>query len=244
VTQREEGFTPKHDGFAFKNLFKGSPLPAAIRDASTGPLAAVRSGLDAAMGLPSEFGLCGGMVLAAADHYLAQVPVPDDAKAPEPGSQLYEYLYQRQADSMGELGVVALKFWRWMKLPDRSETGESTAHLTGEELPAITERLKARQLVPIGLVLVSEKDGGHLWENHQVLGYGIREGEKGSVDLLIYDPNFPQDDKVVIRVTPVAHKQRKSGREFECRRITGKGTTKIVRGFFALPYEPMVPPRA
>src|SRR3954462_5939222 len=75
--QRAEGFTPRHDGFGFRNIFRGSPLPASVRDADSGPLRAIKLGLGSGLGLPSEFGLCGGMSIAAADYYLAKVPVPD-----------------------------------------------------------------------------------------------------------------------------------------------------------------------
>src|SRR5204863_294830 len=89
-------------------------------------------GLGAGLGLPREYGLCGGMSLAAADFYLANKPVPDFTKPPAQGTPLYEYMYQRQADSMGPLGVMALKFWGWMRLPDHSEKGECTQKLTAQ----------------------------------------------------------------------------------------------------------------
>ncbi len=255
VTQRAEGFIPNKHGYGFRNTFKGSPLPAVLRGASAGPMRAVGLELDSGLGLPSEFGLCGGMSLAAADFYLAKRPVPDLTKPPEQGTPLYEYLYQRQADSMGPLGVMALKFWTWMKLPDHSDTGDCTQKLTAGELPSIVKRLKARQLVPIGLVLTNSKDG-KLWENHQILGYGVKECEHGVVELLVYDPNYPRDDKVVIRVTPVtkeapatstdASKEDKAKApaptEYTCQRVTGKGLTKKVRGLFSMPYEPKTPP--
>jgi len=264
VTQRaDDGFAPSKTGFAFRNVFTGSPLPASLRGASSSAVKSVAQGLGAGLGLPHEYGLCGGMSLAAADFYLANKPVPDLSKPPQQGTPLYEYLYKRQADSMGPLGVMALKFWSWMKLPDHSDTGECTQKLTAQELPGIITRLKARQLVPVGLVLTREGNG-RLWENHQILAFGVQENAGGVIDLQIYDPNFPHDDKVVIRITPIdgdassndgAHKadekpapaaansQPKSApSEYQCQRISGKGLTKKVRGLFAMPYEPKTPP--
>jgi hypothetical protein len=258
VTQRAEGFAPSRHGFGFKNIFKGSPLPPSLRGASSGALKAVGDGL----GLPREFGLCGGMSLAAADFYLADRKAPDLSKPPEQGTPLYEYLYERQADSMGPMGVMALKFWTWMKLPDHSDTGQCTQKLTAAELPGIISRLKARQLAPVGLVLSSSTEG-KLWENHQILGYGVKEKDGGVIDLLVYDPNFPGDDHVVIRLTPVeeakapepkkdaeAKKDEKPVKapasaptEYTCQRISGKGIVKRVRGVFAMPYEPKAPPK-
>jgi hypothetical protein len=143
-----------------------------------------------------------------------------------------------------------------MKLPDHSDSGESTQKLTAQEIPGIIARLKARQLVPIGLVLTSEGKG-RLWENHQILGYGVQENAQGVIDLQVYDPNFPRDDKVVIRLTPIASDAAPKGEkppaakgprpdsatgEYHCQRISGKGLTKKVRGVFAMPYEPRTPP--
>lgn len=238
TTQRTEGFLPSRDGFVFRNKFTGSPLPAALRNAESGPLKAVKSGIGD--GLPTEYGLCGGMSLASADFYLSKRAMPEDGKAPAQGTDLYEYLYQRQTDSMGSLGVMALKFWRWMNLPDRSPAGESTAALSAKELPVLVKRLKARQLVPVGLVYTSADAGGKLWENHQVLAYGVAEKAGGVVELKIYDPNFPKDDACVVRVEPMG-KDVSSLKEVKAERVTGKGASKKVRGFFAMPYEPRVP---
>ena len=70
ITQRPDGFLPSKHGFEFRNVFRGSPLPALLRNAESGPLRAMRAGVDA--GLPTEYGLCGGMSLAAADFYLSR----------------------------------------------------------------------------------------------------------------------------------------------------------------------------
>jgi hypothetical protein len=263
VTQRAEGFVPNKHGFAFRNIFKGSPLPAALRGASSGPMRAVGNELNSGLGLPTEFGLCGGMSLAAADFYLAKRPVPDLSKPPEQGTPLYEYIYQRQADSMGPLGIMALKFWTWTRLPDHSDTGDCTQKLTAAELPGIVKRLKTRQLVPIGLVLTNGNDG-KLWQNHQILCYGVKECDRGVIELQVYDPNYPKDDKVVIKVTPVTMEAKADAKttestndsapsnaakpadpaptEYQCQRISGKGLVKKVRGLFSMPYEPKTPP--
>lgn len=241
AVQRAEGFLPSRDGFVFKNTFQGSPLPAMLRNAESGPLRAVRTSLSSG-GLPKEYGLCGGMSLSAADFYLSKSAPKDAVKAPAQGTELYEYLYTRQTDSMGQMGVMALKFWRWMSLPDRSQAGESTAKLSAQELPAIVTRLKARQLVPIGLVYVSQEGGGKIWENHQVLGYGLTERDGGVVEFKIYDPNFPKDDACIVRVKPLGKGARPT--EVVADRITGTGKVKKVRGFFGMPYEPRVPPKS
>jgi hypothetical protein len=240
TTQRPDGFLPSKHGFEFRNVFHGSPLPAILRNAESGPIRAMRGSVDA--NLPSEFGLCGGMSLAAADFYLSRSAADQTKAAPEQNTPLYEYLYQRQTDSMGQLGVMALKFWKWMSLPDRSKSGESVARLSATELPAIVNRLKARQLVPVGLVYTSQAENGRIWENHQVLAYGVTEQADGVIDLRIYDPNFPKDDECVVRVTPIGKSDKPT--EVTADRINGKGATKKVRGFFAMPYQPRIPPKS
>jgi hypothetical protein len=236
AVQRAEGFVPSRDGLGFRNVFKGSPLPAALRDAESGPLRALRAGIGTGLGLPAEFGLCGGMSLTAADYYLAGRTLPDADSPPEQGSPLYEYIYSRQTDSMGQMGAMALKFWRWMNLPDRASRGDSTSKLTALEFPEIVERLRARELVPIGLVLTSTQARGKLWENHQVLAFGLSELEEGNYELAVYDPNFPGDDTVLIKV-----RKREDG-TLSCNRSSRKGTTKV-RGLFPMPFQPKVPPR-
>jgi hypothetical protein len=77
------------------------------------------------------------MSAAAADYFLARMPVPTDSKAPARGSSLYTYLYSRQAASLGPMGAMALKYGEWMKLSD----GE-VARRTLDELPRILEMVE------------------------------------------------------------------------------------------------------
>ncbi len=236
TVQRKDGFRPSRDGFSFRNTFKGSPLPAMVRNAQSGPLKMFKDRVGG--GLPTEFGLCGGMSLAAADFYLCKALPKERATPPATGSTLYEYLYQRQTDSMGTLGVMAVKFWKWMNLPELADTGEGTAQLSAAEFKGVLKRLQRRELVPIGLVYTSASEGGRLWENHQVLGYGVVEKRKGVYDVQLYDPNFPRDDRCVLRVTELPDEVPAAVRAV---RINGKGGVKKVRGFFAMPYQPRIP---
>ena len=175
------------------------------------------------LGLPNRYGLCGGMSAAAADYFLARMPVPTDSKAPARGSALYTYLYSRQAASLGPMGAMALKYGEWMKLSD----GE-VARRTLDELPRIVEMVERGEVVVLGLVL--EGAGGAPWDNHQVLAYGVvRRG--GGTDVKVYDPNYPKADDVVIRVMDDGRAAR-----------MGPGTRgRTVRGVFRMPYEPAVP---
>lgn len=247
-TARTNTFLPSTHGFRFVNHFEGSPLPAALRDPSS-PLGAILGG-PAGRNIPATFGLCGGMSLTAADHYLAGVPMPAVTSPPAPGTPLYEHLYQRQVESLGDSGVMALAFWKWMNLPDGVDdtdpeiAPQSAADLTMEELAGITARLRRGEIVPLGLVLVRSRSNarapmsraGQLWNNHQVIAYARPQSSHSSFSLRIYDPNFPNDDHVTIRIdipsgmtSPVFTRR------------TGNGRTTRVRGIFPMPYTPSRP---
>jgi len=238
-------FDPKVHGFGCQNSFEGSPLPPVLRGTASQTVRAITKGVELELGLPQRFGLCGGMSLAAADYFLAGRTVPFVTAPPAQDTPLYDYFYQRQTDSMGQFGVMALKFLRWMDLPDTTENGESTASLTALELPAVLARIRDGHLVPLGLVLKSTQSG-RLWENHQVLAFGCDELPGGVVEVSVYDPNFPGNDKVVLRVTPVEKVATVVGGDTRfqvmCEREAGKGRLTKVRGFFVMPYTYRSPP--
>jgi hypothetical protein len=222
-------FDPAVHGFACPNRYEGSPLPPTLRG----------------MGgenefIPREFGLCGGMSLAAADFFLSRVPVPGDTDPPASGTALYDYFYQRQVDSLGGLGVMSMKFLKWMSLPDESATEDSAGGLTADELPSIVSRLKAGQLVPIGLVYQSVGTG-KLWDNHQVLAFAVDEAPDLTL-LRVYDPNYPKDGKVVLQVTTRTMTEGDASKTIaRSLLVTGNGRKKTVRGLFAMPYSPKEP---
>ena len=118
-------FRPSQHGFAFTNDFKGDAL----------------GGMGASLGMPSRFGLCGGMSFAAADYYLAAKAVPPDTRPPVQGTSLYNYIYARQAASNGFLGSMGIKFVEWMQLPD-----DEVRRRTADELPAIAAALEGERL--------------------------------------------------------------------------------------------------
>ena len=224
-------FLPSNHGFRFRNAFIGTPLPPALRGL----------GIERQMRVPSRYGLCGGMSLAAADYFLADAAIPDAVSVPEEGTPLYGYIYRRQTDSLGPLAIMATKFVRWMQLPDSAAEGDSTASLTAKELPAVLSRLGKGELVPLGLVYA--KSGGRsndkAWENHQVLAYRASPAAEGTgYDFFIYDPNYPGHDGVVIRVRPLPN----DGDGVACTLRTGPGRERTVRGLFPMPYTRAVPP--
>ncbi len=236
-------FRVARHGFAFRNSFNGSPLPTSLREATSGWEKTLKGVIDQNFDLPKNFGLCGGMCMAAADFFHAGLAVPNIDKPPEAGTPLYEYLYQRQVESWGTGSIYAIKFLRWMRLPDAG--ADSPSERSVAEIKTIATKVSAGELVPIGLVLVRHaeeqaKIAGKPWENHQVLcwKFEAREGGRG-VDLHVYDPNFPNDEGVVIRVSNATSDGKKPAPDtpVTLSRLTSTGKATAVRGVFAMPYE-------
>ena len=133
------------------------------------------------------------MSAAAADFFLAGLPVPDGATPPEPGTPLHDYLARRQADSFGAVGEVALRFAAWSALRDDGPFGGRAR--TRSELRGIRARLDRGEPAVLGLVTVSIAESVALWSNHQVLAFAL-EADDGREAIRVYDPNYPGRDDV------------------------------------------------
>lgn len=226
-------------GFAFVNSFKGSPLP--------GPFAA----LGGLVGAPASFGLCGGMSFAAADFFLAQRPIPSTSSIPMRGQPLYDYIYQRQTDSLGPSIELAADFSRWMDLPDQGLS--SAGAFTLGELPPMIDRLARGEPVVLGLVLTDSRTSREPWHNHQVLAMrAVFDDEPargvGGCRFEIYDPNYPAADAARIEIRLAVHGIDRVGHDSSpvlgarCRRVVPGFRERAVRGVFDMPYAPRVPP--
>jgi hypothetical protein len=196
----------------------------------------------------TSYGLCGGMSCAVYDFLLSARRIPLVTTAPAQGSVLHRYLYRRQVDTFGALGEYIAKFAQWMVLPDDTILG--TQKRTYDEFEEIRAKLDDGNAVVLGLVYVSSGDASKIWENHQVLAYGYSEISDTTMDINIYDPNYPQQNDVAIRVervsvgttfVPGVPPRKRTVLGFRCiQKITNR--EKNVRGFFAMPYVPVVPP--
>ncbi len=240
-TGAREPFLPSRNGFAFRNSFRGSPLPV--------DLGALGSALSRSLGLPERFGLCGGMCFAAHDDYLAGRTPPSDRTPPSQGTALYDRLYARQADSLGPGLVLGARFVQWMTLDDDGPTGVRARTLA--ELSPILAKLGRPELVHLGLVFVSVRETREPWHNHQVLAFAA-EPEAGGGGLLIrvYDPNYPGRDDVALRMRLVCVERPdplRIGLAFHALGELGVETSLIatdgtvfrgVRGVFEMPYSP------
>ncbi|HEY9905320.1 MAG TPA: hypothetical protein V6D43_23310 [Candidatus Sericytochromatia bacterium] len=228
-------FKPSLHGFKFVNNFSGYPLPVSIPN------------LPHLSTVERAYGLCGGMSCAVYDFLLASRTIPSDTTAPAQGSALQQYLYRRQVDTFGALGEYIAKFAQWMVLPDDTILG--TQKRTYDEFEEIRAKLDDGNAVVLGLVYVSGSNNLEIWNNHQVLAYGYSEASATTIDINIYDPNYPQRDDVAIRVervpvgttfVPGVPPRKRTVLGFKCMQRVPEGN-KDLRGFFAMPYVPVIP---
>ncbi len=229
-------FKPALHGFKFVNNFSGYPLPFSVPN------------LPQLSTVEKSYGLCGGMSSAVYDFLLAGRSIPDDMTAPKQGSILHHYLYRRQVDTFGAFGEYIAKFAQWMVLPDDTILG--TQKRTYDEFEEIRAKLDDGNAVVLGLVYVSGSDNLAIWKNHQVLAYGYSEISATTIDINIYDPNYPENDDVVIRVervpvgttfVPGVPPRKRTVLGFSCMENVAN-FNKSIRGFFAMPYVPVEPP--
>lgn len=229
-------FAPSKHGFNFTNSFSGSPLP--------GALGSIAPGIG-----PSHFGLCGGMSTAAADYYLAQRTPPTRPKPPLKGDWLFDYLQQRQVDSLGSAYAMVPVFAGWMHAPDNGWLG--VRHATATTIGAIVSTLVESKPVVLGLVRIAGGKGKPIWENHQVLATRAEKSDEGVVTLHIYDPNYPKHDDVVITCTPTVIgaldlpgvvPTRVPILGYTCQQTVGARKVSNIRGLFAMPFGAKDPP--
>ena len=86
-----------------------------------------------------------------------------------------------------------------------------------------------------------------------MLAYGYQERPNGGLDVLIYDPNHPQRDDVVVRCERVIVGSARPGNGegppvtlmgLRGEQRVGGRKKRDVRGFFEMPYVAVVPPQA
>lgn len=208
-------------GFGFTNQFSD---PFVLKT----PLGRVSLGQNA--------GLCGGMTFATLDYYSAGRAAPDAL------GNLFEYLCERQQDSLDLPGGV-YRYMNWQTAADNSQMmfgwrvreGISYATLT-TEWPRVRALLDAGFLAPLGLIKTDSPNPKALSENHQVLAYGYDlSPEAELLKIRVCDPNYPRDGSITLRLG--------TGNPDFYRPILHSAESKPIRGFFLSSYvTPKVPP--
>lgn len=212
------GFRPSVHGFPFPNCW---PAGMPVLEIPT-PIGRLPIG-------DASGGVCGGMIFAAADYFLAQMPRPA-----EPTHDLFKFFCRRLLDSW-HLPFGMLKYYDWQRRPmvDRIWSGvlitEGSMGLTRRvEWPKVKAVLDAGNLAPLGLVQAGSWNPRHLGRHHQTLAYDYQSQATNTV-IRIYDPNYPNRDDATLTLTaedqPIIHS------------IDGP----TVRGFFLTEYSPTSP---
>jgi hypothetical protein len=87
---------------------------------------------------------------------------------------------------------------------------------------------------------MSGRDSLKIWRNHQVLAYSYSDISATTIDINIYDPNYPQRDDVIIQMErvpvgttliPGVPPRKRTVLGFKCCQKIGDREKKV-RGFF------------
>jgi hypothetical protein len=202
----------------------------------------------------ASHGVCGGMVYAALDLFLAQprLKVPPDRIPPPADSPITQYVLRRLLDSFTLERVThsnAMRYLDFMSVVDHDTWFSRGVGwiVVNREWPAIRADIDQGRPVPLGLVAGSwvwatdlgakSKMLGHC---HQVLAYGYDLDDAMNLVLHVYDPNDPEDDDSTIE-TNLANPAR--GLTIVTPRITAniEGHQSFRAFFRHTGYTPVVP---
>jgi hypothetical protein len=232
-------FLPSLHGFHFPNRFSGYFLPF-----STPQFLHLSK-------VNRQYGLCGGMCAAAYDFRLSGRNIPGTIEPPHQGTRFHRYLFQRQMDSFGGVGEQLFTVAQWTSLPEDTILG--TYARTAEEFKFIRRKLDDLNLVVLALIYAKANGIMELskciFNNHQVLAYAYQSEKSGSITMRVYDPNLPGRDDVTIQIELVVVGEMNSNgvplkvAGMKSTQTLGGSSFMPVRGFFAMPYQPVNPPK-
>ncbi len=222
---RTTGFDPTVHGLHFRNRFNGLDI-----------VSAVSTGLGSAASVVSEnadfwegWGLCGGMSWYALDQFYADTPPPERRSAPDPDSDLFRRLVDRQIDSFRGIALIT-RCLRWQSKHERRpwwDPRATTWNLTLKQWLLVKQYIDAGS--PASLTLIRSRIDPSV--NHQVLAVGYCEDASGKAVIDLYDPNHP-DDKPTLAVRLAG---ADAGR-------AAQSSGEPLRGFFVWPYQPREQP--
>jgi hypothetical protein len=208
------GFASVQHGFHFVNSFQ-LPFPPTIQLPLVGDVNISNM----------VYGLCGGMCFATLDYYYAGLPVPDYKSAEELPFAYLLYLWDRQLDTLGLLGVP--KVLEWMLQDDRTLATRTSR----SEVPKIRNQLD--QGDPVVLCVIRGRGFSDPTVNHQVLATGYEYDESTrQMTLFLCDPNYAGQETLL--TMNLAHP--KLGLQ------ASHSTGELMRGCFSIPYNWQPPP--
>jgi hypothetical protein len=162
------------------------------------------------------------MAFTVRDLWEHGVTPPPDTMPPLNGSPRFVAIVRRQVHSLDFLRLP-VRFWINAVRPDRAEQTRDVAW------PRIRDEIDAGRLAQVGLVRATGINPRALTQNHQVLAYAY-ESSADEVQLRIYDPNWPDRDDVVLRMSLAPPRPRFT-----------QSTGEPLWGFFLAPYRAAEP---
>lgn len=183
----EVGFRPRLHGWHFPNRWPGG-APAGFAGFALGRVYG---------------GLCGGMCVTAARAWQDGASLAADRSAPADGL-ITTALWSAQLDSI-DLPGGPLCYLR-LQLPTAASARRRST--LGAAIPAVRRSLQAGRPAPLGLIRALSWSPAALGQHHVVLAYRWQVRQTGPdrpadhVQLSVYDPNYPDDDGVRLRITP------------------------------------------
>ncbi len=191
-------FNPLAHGYSFPNRFEFKGLSRIVKMIKSNFI----------------YGMCGGMVFTALDHYFDQRKLPGFKTVDELPLSYTKYLWKRQTQSVSIL--ILLKIIKYASL----SVSTSLQYTIQKELPKIIDKLIDG--LPAPIVIIRSGLFQNPTHNHQVLVTGY-EVNGSTIELEIYDPNHPNlYPRLTIRQFP----------EYLITQSTGEP----VRGFFLNKY--------
>ncbi len=170
-------------------------------------------------------GLCGGMCFAALDYFYQPSPTPGFSSVDQLSTQLVDYLWRRQWDSLR--GGALAKVLTWTLRQENS----LARSIAGWEVPKL--RASLRDGDPCVLALIRVGGIAEVMGNHQVLATGYDYvPETQHLALRLYDPNFPGEEPTVTM------NLSQPGEGIHLAESTGE----TLRGFFVIDYSRATPP--
>ncbi len=188
--------------------------------------------------IASNYGLCGGMSLMAADCFKHGNLPKMIAEPPKTGTPMYNHLFKRQLESFGTNGKNLATFFQWWMMLSTMQTQQKTL----KELEKVKAKIDSGGTAPLGLVYVDEKSG-KLWENHQVLAFDYEEASDRKTYVRIYDPNYPGRDDLFLQCEKEnVQTAVKSVDRIATLQVIPNVRTRDVRGFFHTNIKVEAPP--
>jgi hypothetical protein len=200
---RVPNFRPSANGLRFVNSFE-SGIPV-----TTITIPVVNISIPVG---DASNGMCGGMVYAVLDFFLAQPRLHPPATTDVPGgdSPLTGYIGHRLIDSFALWAGPSSNAYRYIDLMSTLDHDTWVAHgvpwlIAQNEWPKIKADIDAGRPSPLGLV-----SGSWVWPTniaakidmlkhcHQVLAYSYDLDDQANLTLLVYDPNGPGEDNSTI----------------------------------------------